>query len=308
MIDRLRVALLGCVVCVGCGSDSPLGPSQTDGQHSGPAAAGAPEKPAKERGDAAAGPAAPVLYDARDRTKAPPGVEREPKVAPEVEQLVLDVVSQTHKAKREDCQGAAEMTLRVRASATGSFTAPATRQVAYVLASAACGAPDAIETAHLVVVEGDKLVMHASGARNAAPDASPSFFGTDVRAVVDLDQDGVSELLVTSSDASEKGVEESARLYSVAGGQLKALGQFPGVYVDGCAAGPQGQAQAQVIHYRAGPKDGASRFSTEAYQAPCPASGPPAPSDFQPVKPAAPASSPTASPPSASAEPSPKPS
>ena len=303
MIDRVRAAFFGLLVCVGCGGDSPLGPSQTDAPRSGPAPAAAPEKPAKERGDAGAGPAAPVLYDARDRTNAPLGVEREPKLAPEVEQLVLDVISQTHKASQDDCQGAEELTLRVRASAAGSFTAPATRQVAYVLGSAACDAADAIETTHLVVVEGDKVVMHASGTGNTSPDDATSFFGTDIRAVVDVDHDGVSELLVTSSAASEAGVEESARLYSVAGGQLKALGQFPGVYVDGCAAGPQGKARAEVIHYRAGAQDGASRFSTELYQAACPAAGPPAPTDFQLVKPPTPPSSPSASP-----EPSPKPS
>ena len=296
MRHRIRALLVGWLVCVGCGSESPLGPSQADGPRSAPAA-GAPERAGKERGDAPTGPAPPVLYDARERTKVPLGVEREPKLSPELEQLVYGVISPNRKARREDCQGPDDVIVRATASATGAFTAPATKQVAYVVVAETCGAADADETAHLVVVEGEKVVLHGSGTGEA-----PSFSGTDIRAVVDLDQDGASELLVTS----ESGAEEFARLYAAVGGQLKAVGEFPGVYVDGCAAGPNGQARAQVVHYRAGAKNGAGRFSTEAYQAPCPASGAPSLADFQPFKPPVPASSPSSSP-EPSSEPSPKP-
>jgi hypothetical protein len=297
---RFRAALLGWLVCVGCGSDSPLGPSQADVARSGPAGAGG-EKAPKDRGDAAAASAAPVLYDARDRAKLPPGVERQPKLAPEIEKLLDATLAPTGEDSGDDCQGEQEPTLRVLASAAGSFTAPVAKQTAYIVARAACGADDAeaIRATHLVVVEGGKAVVQTPGQEGASGEPL-AFQGIEIRAVADVDQDGVNELLVTSSD----GPQESARLYAVKGGELKTLKEFRAVYVNGCGEGSQGQARAQVIHYVVGAKDSAARFSTEQYRAPCPASGAPAPSDFQPVKsPAAPTASP-----SASAEPSTKPS
>jgi hypothetical protein len=280
-----------------------MGPSQTSGPTSAGAAPVAPAAPAKGGGAAGTGAGTLVLYDARDRAKLPPGVEREPKLAPEVAKLVLSALSSTYKARREDCQGAEDVTFRVTASATGAFTAPATKQAAYIVASEACDAadPGAIEATHLVIVEGDKVVMQASGKTTVSPGESLPFYGTDIRAVVDLDQDGASELLVTSNVAAQLGVEELGHLYTVAGAALKRVRAFPGVYVDGCAAGPQGKAQAQVIHYLPGAKEGASQYSADLYDAPCPASGAPKPSDFHPVKPpaAAPASPTPSSVPSA---------
>jgi hypothetical protein len=265
---------------------------------SGQTAAGG-EKAPKERGDAESATATPVLYDARDRGKLPPGVEREPKLAPEVEKLVHAVLSPADEAG--DCQDEQEPALRVLASAAGSFTAPGAKQVAYIVARADCGASGAgaVEATHLIVVEGDKVVLHAPSGQQASGEPPP-FRGSDIRAVVNVAGDGASELLVTSSDGSR----ESARLYALEGGEVEALDEFRDVYVNGCGAGARGQVTAQVIHYAAAEKGAAPRFSTESYQAPCPASGTPASSDFQPVKPAgAPAASP-----SASAEPSAKPS
>lgn len=298
MTKRLGVGLIGWLVCVGCGGGNPMEPSQP-GANSAPAVPAAPAAPTKGGGAAGAGAGRPVLYDARDRTKLPPGVEREPTLAPEVEKLVLSALSSTYKARREDCQRVEDVILRVTASATGAFTAPGTKQAAYVVVGEACDAvdPGAIEATHLVIVEGDKVVMQASGKTKVSPGESLPFYGTDIRTVVDLDQDGVSELFVTSNVAAQLGVEELGRLYTVAGGAMKQVRAFPGIYVDGCAAGPQGKAQAQVIHYLPGAKEGASQYSAELYEASCPASGAPKPSDFQPVKPpaAAPAS-PTPSP------------
>ena len=305
MTGRLAV-VVGWLVCVGCGGGSPLGPNETNAPASAGAAPAAPAAAAKGGGAAGAAAGTLVLYDARDRAKLPPGVEREPKLAPAVEELVFSALSPTHKARREDCQ-AEDVVFRVTASATGAFTAPATKQVAFVVASEACAAtrPDASEATHLVIVEGDKVVLQASGKTEVSTGEPLPFYGTDMRAVLDLDQDGASELLVTANVAAQVGVEEVGRLYTVAGGALKRVRAFTGLYVDGCAAGPQGKAQAQVIHYLPGAKQGASRYSAELYEAPCPASGVPKPSDFQPVK--APSVSPASPTPSEvpSAQPSP---
>jgi hypothetical protein len=307
-VDRFLVLLLGGLVCASCGNESPLGPSQTDAPRSGQAGAGSPERAGKERGETATGPAVPVLYDARERTRLPPGVEREPKLSPDTEKLIRAALSES-QGRREDCPDPEALIVRATASAPGSFTAPATRQVAFILASAACGPGDAEapEASQLVVVEGDKVVLHAAGTKALAGEPSP-FFGTEIRAVADVDHDGVNELLVTASDASEAGRTETARLYSLMDGELTVLSEFPEVYVNGCVAGPHGQVRAQVIHHRAGAKDAASRYTTEPYQAACPASGEPAAADFQPVKPPAsptpaPSASPTATPSAAPEEP-----
>lgn len=299
MTERRGVILIGWLVCIGCGGGNPMEPSRPGGPNSDLVAPEAPASRTKAGGAAGAGAGTLVLYDARDRAKLPPGVEREPRLAPEVEKLVLSALSSTYKARREDCQGAEDATFRVTASAIGAFTAHATKQAAYIVVGEACDAadPGAIEATHLVIVEGDKVVMQASGKTKVSPGESLPFYGTDIRAVVDLDQDGASELLVTSNVAAQLGVEEIGHLYTVVGGAMKRVKAFPGVYVDGCAAGPQGRVQAQAIHYLPGAKEGASQYSAELYEAPCPASGAPKPSDFQLVKPpsAAP-TSPTPSP------------
>jgi hypothetical protein len=292
-----HAALLGWLVCVGCGSDSPLGPSQADVPRSGQTGAGAAERAPKERGDAGAGSTL-VLYDARDRGKLPPGVERQPELAPEVAKLLDGIVSPADEESVGDCQGEEEPTLRVLSSAAGSFTVPAARQAAYIVARTGCGVSDA-EATHLVVVEGGRVVLHASDGPEATGEPA-RFHGSGIRAVVDVDQDGMSELLVTWSNGSR----ESARLYGLKGGGLKAMGEFRDVYVNGCGAGSQQQVRAQVIHYVAGEKDAAACFSTELFQAPCPTSGTPAPAEFKPVKSTA---TPAASP-SASAEPPAEPS
>lgn len=302
MTKRLAIVLVGGLVCVGCNSDNPMGPSGTSAPAAAPAA---PAAPAKAAGAAKAAAATPVLYDARDRAKLPPGVEREPKLAPEVEKLVFSALSATYKARREDCQGAGDVFFRVTASATGAFTAPATHQVAYVVASQACdpAGGGAIEATHLVIVEGDKVVMQASGKRKVSPGESLPFYGSEIRAVLDVDLDGASELMVTATVAAPTGLQEDGRLYTAAGGAIKRVRAFPAAYFDGCAASPQGKVQAQVVHYVTGSKEAPAQFSSEAYEAPCPASGAPKPTDFQPVK--APAASPSS--PAASAAPTPSP-
>jgi len=307
MSERLALGLAGLLACFGCGGENPMGASQTGGLGAPPAAPMAPAAPAKAGAGTGATAGTPVLYDARDRGKLPAGVEREPKLAPEVEKLVLSSLSPGYKVRREDCQGAEDVLFHVTASATGAFTAPGAKQAVYVVASGPCDAtfPEAIEASHLVVVDGDKVVLLASGKTKLAPGESPPFYGTEIRAVTDVDQDGASELLVTSRAAA--GAEEVGRLYALTGGAIKRLRAFTAVYRDGCAGGAQGKVQAQVIHYVPRAKEGTSQYSAELYEAACPASGAPKPTDFQPSKAAAApvAPPPPSSAPAPSAQPSP---
>lgn len=259
--------------------------------------------PAPKASPAAAGAVSgPVLYDARDRAKLPPGVEREPKLTPEIEKLVLSALSADYKSKREDCQGSEDVLFRVKDSATGAFTAPATKQTAYLVASGPCAAAggDVIETTHLVVVDAAKVLAQATGKVKLTPgEPPPPFYGTDIRAVVDVDGDGMGEIFVSAESKVPAGVEEALRVFSAAGGAVKRVWSFAGVYKDGCGTGPTAKVQAEVVHYIPAAKDPTTRYPIEYFEAACPASGAPKVTDFQPLKPAAPAvvpGSPAASP------------
>src|SRR5262245_20998028 len=86
-----RLALL--LTCFACGGENPMGPSQPG--FGGGAPAPAPAAPQAPKPGAA--PGTPVLYDARDRGALTAGVEREPKLAPETEKLVLSALSPAYK-------------------------------------------------------------------------------------------------------------------------------------------------------------------------------------------------------------------
>lgn len=303
MTQRLAIVLVGVLTCFGCGGENPMGPSNAALP---PAAPAAPVAPApKASAPAAAAPSGPILYDARDRAKPAPGVEREPKLTPEVEKLVLSALSADYKSKREDCQGESDVLFHVKGAATGAFTAPAAKQTAYLVTSAPCSAgDDLVEATHLVVVEADKVLAQATSKVKLNPgDAPPPFYGTDIRTVADVDGDGIGEIGVTSEAKVPTGVEESLRLFSAAGGAVKRVWSFAGVYKDGCGVGPPAKVQAQVIHYTPTAKDPTTRYPAEIFEAVCPASGAPKVTDFLPLKPAAPAASPgvPAAAPSASA-------
>jgi hypothetical protein len=277
-----------------CGGDSPMGPSDV-GQALAPGAT--PPRPA-----ATATPTAPakpgvpalVLYDPRDRAALPPGVERQPTLAPEVEKRVLSVLSPSYKTKREECAGTQDVFYRVTASAPGAFTAPAAKEIAYIVQGESCEAPGAqpVEATHLLIFDGDKNVAQAGGKAPAGAGKPAGFAGVEIRARPDLDQDGVREILVTSSGAAG----EEARVYSAKAGAVKLIKEFTGVYVDGCHGGSKPQVQAQVLHYTPGAAGAPPQFTTEAFTAECPASGDVKLADFKAVAAPAAASPAPASP------------
>jgi hypothetical protein len=218
---------------------------------------------------------------------------REPPVPAEREAMVLSALAPTYKARREDCQGE-DVLYHILAAVTGSFTAPSAKEAAYLVASGACDAsfPDRIDATHFVIVQHTGVVAKASGKANAKPGDPQPFYGTDIRGVADVDRDGITEILVTSTADGA----ESARLYSFAGAAPKRLRAFPDVYRDGCASGQQGKVQAQVLHYVPGAKDPAAQYTSELFEAPCSPAGAPKAADFQPVRPEAPPSGASATP------------
>jgi hypothetical protein len=295
MNQRLAIVFTTGLACFGCGGDNPMGPSQANLPPAAPAAPMAPVP--KAAPSAAVVVSGPVLYDARDRGKLPTGLERDPKLTPEVEKLVFSALSPSYKSKLEDCQGAGDVMFHALASATGAFTAPATKQTAYLVASGPCAADSggSIESTHLVVTDGDKVLAQASGKLKLAPgEAFPPFHGTDIRALLDVDGDGISEVLVTFESSVPAGTEEVARLFSAAGGAVKRVWSFAGVYKNPCGVTPTARVSAQVIHYTPGAKDPATRYAAEYFEAPCSASGAPKVTDFVGLKPAGPAAAPAA--------------
>jgi hypothetical protein len=285
MTTRALAVLLPITLLVPACGQNPAGPSEPRTA----AAAGPPSKPVL--------PASPaggirVLYDARDRGAPVAGVERDPKLAPEVETRVLSAVSPGFKTKREDC-AAGGVLLRINASASGSFTAAAARETAYVVTDEPCSPPDGppAPAAHLVVFNGETLVVPAPGKGSPAESEPTAFVGTDLRAVVDLDQDGTSELLVTGSATRDGIPREAARLYSAKGAAIKLVKEFPGVYVDGCAGERSpGKVEAQVLRYAPAAKGSTPPITSETFEAACPESGGPKATDFKP-KPPSPAPS-----------------
>jgi hypothetical protein len=289
---RTLVPLLALLLELACGGENPMSPSSVGGgQGAAPAAApkAAPAAAAKPPDNSQ------PLYDPRDRTTLPPGVEREPKLAPEIEKIVLAAVSPTYKTKREECQGAQDTYQRVVLSAPGSFTAAAKEQTAYVVESLFCEPPSAqqVQARHVVFLEGDKLLGQGGGALGGSG-AATAFAGTLVRARPDVDGDGVRELLVTSSEVVEGAAEETASLYSARGGDVKLVKAFPGVYVDACHGGKPPRLEAKVLRFVAGAASKPPQFLIQAYKAPCPTSGEAKPTDFKPVQ--EPAKSPAPSP------------
>ena len=70
----------------------------------------------------------------------------------------------------------------------------------------------------------------------------------------DVDGDGVSELLVTTSVIGGGRWEQDARLYSAKGGKIRLLNEAQGTYVDTCSSiDPPRGVTAQVLRYRVAP-------------------------------------------------------
>jgi hypothetical protein len=293
--------LAAAVASVSCG-ENPMSP--TDTRQPPPAA---PEAPRGGKSPASAS-SEQVLYDARDRTALPLEVQRAPKLPPDREALVLSTIAPSYKTAREQCTGASDVLLKITASANGAFTAPSLRQTAYVVASEHCEPQgrEAAAATYLLVVEGEKVVAPAAGKGPSDGDA-PAFVGVEIRGVADVDQDGVQDLLVTSSGPGRGTTVESARLYTAKGGAIKLLKEFPSMYVDGCRDGAKGKLEAHVLRYSPSTKGTVPQILNETYEAACPATGAPRAADFKPVAPPKPSPGPSASASPASPSPTPSP-
>jgi hypothetical protein len=224
-----------------------------------------------------------VLYDARDQTALSPGVTIGPKLAAAETRAVLAVLS---RAEGEPCpESGGRVYDVISAKATGAFTAPGVVETAYVVQSHSCEDLGIPGDTHLLIFRGPKPVARASGPRMVEPGPPPAFSGGEIRRLVDVDGDGVSELLVTGSGFGQGVLEQSARLYSAKGGNVRRLHEAYGVYVDSCAAEGDRRVEAQVLRQEPGAKGRPLRITSQTYVAACVQNGQPKPSDFKPAPP-----------------------
>ena len=126
-------------------------------------------------------------------------------------------------------------------STTGSFTATGQTQTLYVIAVNECGAShaDNYGSKRIAIMAGPQLVTNVD-----------SDFKSSIVRKIDLDGDGIDEVLMTSGDMSQGTLTEMAALLSFQNGKLKVIEDFGTVVLDSCASGfPGSSAKASVISH-----------------------------------------------------------
>ncbi len=151
---------------------------------------------------------------------------------------------------------------QIEAETTGSFTRAGARQQFYLIKVGECGATgrNYFGTYRAAVFEAGRLAASA-----AAP-------GDRIPVVRDMDGDGIDELLIAGCGSGTGEVRCAAALVSMAGGSLRTVRKFEGVYSDPCAYSHDLPITAVAIRYSSGRPP---RFFEDRYEAACPASGQP---------------------------------
>ena len=123
---------------------------------------------------------------------------------------------------------------------TGSFTATGQTQTAYVISVSECNAShaDNFGTKRIAIFSGQQLVA----------DLDADFMGSIVRKI-DLDGNGIDELLMVSDDMAQGTVTEMATLASFENGRRRVIHDFGTVVLDSCASeAPGSDSRAAVLY------------------------------------------------------------
>jgi hypothetical protein len=146
-------------------------------------------------------------------------------------------------------------------SATGSFTGPLQDQTAYVISVGECGASHADNF-------GSKRVAIFSGQRLLA-NVDVDFRSSILRKV-DLNGDGIDELLMTTGDMNQGIVIETAALLSFQNGRKRVIEDFGTVIEDSCASLlPGSGATAAVISVVPIGEGRMPKFRVDSYASSC---------------------------------------
>ena len=165
------------------------------------------------------------------------------------------------EAALESARNNGQIVPEVLSQAGGSFTRSGGRQVAYLIKVGECSAPGRtyFGTYRLVVFENGRLITDGQ---------SPS--GDHIDTWADVAGNGMEAILISGCAFGQGVLECSATLVSIAGGSVKAIQEFPSVYVDQCESAPDSSINASVIRYAPGHP---LEFSREEYEAKCPGPG-----------------------------------
>lgn len=220
----------------------------------------------------------PVLYDFRNEAR-----DKSLTLTPVAERKILSAVFNSYLKRAEDCKQdeeapvaddylararkAGQFVPDVVATADGSFTAAGERQTAYIISVGECNAAhsDNYGTKRLVVFSGQKLVADAD-----------TDFKSGILRTSDLDQDGVSELLLVGGDMNQGYEIKVASLVEFQDGKLRVARDFGKTHEDACAAMSDHYITASVITYAQAAKDKMPEFHVDNYRARCLPSGKPA--------------------------------
>jgi hypothetical protein len=146
-------------------------------------------------------------------------------------------------------------------SATGSFTAAGQSQTLYVISVSECNAShaDNFGTKRVAIFNGQQLVA----------DVDVDFRNSIVKKL-DLNLDGMDELLMTSGDMAQGTLVEMASLLSFENGRVKVLEDFGTVNEDSCASGfPGSSAKASVIWFASAALGQMPKLRQDNYESSC---------------------------------------
>jgi hypothetical protein len=145
--------------------------------------------------------------------------------------------------------------------ATGSFTATAQTQTAYLISVNECGAShaDNYGSKRMAIFSGDKLVA----------DVDLNFKNSILRKT-DLNADGVDELLLMSAGMNQGIIVEMSVLVDFKNGQMNVLEDFGQTSEDSCgSAMPGSESIAAVVSFSAGASAGMPKFRIDHYKSAC---------------------------------------
>ena len=207
-----------------------------------------------------------LLFDFRN----PPPSRTAPAAPAENQHRLLSAVFPRYLAKTSDCvsdslstdaaelkaaREAGQIVPQLGAAVEGSFTAAGARQTAYLIQVGECGAwtRSYWGTYRLAVFEGERLV--------AAVEAR----GEAIAAAMDVNGDGIEEILISGCGFGTGTVTCTAAFVSMAKGSMRVIRTFPEVYNDPCGYSPELRISATANSIRCGPDAGFCRRAVRGW-------------------------------------------
>ena len=145
--------------------------------------------------------------------------------------------------------------------ATGSFTAANRMETAYVISVNECHAShaDAYGSKRVAIFAGDQLIA----------DVDANYKNNVVRKT-DLDEDGINELLMGSTDMSQGTLTEMVALVDFKNGQVRVIDDLGTVSEDSCASELPGSiSRASVVSISDAPPGAMPKLRMDNYEANC---------------------------------------